>query len=80
MTYYFSEEAVRTRAISRAMDVEAAFRNLCDRSQRFVESIQTTTKTPLATHRRLSLWGEALGEAIEMQVRIPELRENRLIP
>ncbi len=80
MTYYFSDEAVRAKASSRALVVESAFRELCDTNQRFVESIQTTTKTPLATHRRLSLWGEALGEAIDMQLRVPELRDNRLVP
>lgn len=80
MTYYFSDEAVRSKATSHSVQVETAFRNLCDGNQRFVESIQTTTKTPVATHRRLSLWGEALGEAIEMKLRIPELRDNRLIP
>ncbi|CAM5578622.1 DUF262 domain-containing protein [Streptomyces canus] len=80
MTYYFSEKSVRARAFSRAPAVESSFRELCDTNQRFVESIQTTTKTPLATHRRLSLWGEALGGAIEMQLRVPELRDNRLVP
>ncbi|MFG3584246.1 DUF262 domain-containing protein [Streptomyces sp. NPDC047990] len=80
MTYYFSQEEIRSKAALRAPHVESAFRNLCDRNQRFVESIQTTTKTPVATHRRLSLWGEALGDAIEMKLPIPELRENRLIP
>ncbi|MFE3874015.1 DUF262 domain-containing protein [Kitasatospora sp. NPDC059146] len=79
MTYYFSEEAVRTKAAADKKAVEMAFRNLCDTSQRFVESIQTTTKTPVATHRRLSLWGEALGEAIGMKLDTPELRENRLV-
>ncbi|MFJ9583830.1 DUF262 domain-containing protein [Streptomyces acidicola] len=80
MTYYFSDETVRAAALSHKSLVESSFRNLCDTNQRFVESIQTTTKTPIATHRRLSLWGEALGEAIRMRPRIPELRDNRLIP
>jgi hypothetical protein len=80
MTYYFSNEATRSAAISRASDVEQAFRSLCDTNQRFVESIQTTTKTPIATHRRLSLWGEVLSEAIGSKVHIPALRDNRLIP
>ncbi|MFH9425215.1 DUF262 domain-containing protein [Streptomyces sp. NPDC017529] len=80
MTYYFSEDSVRAKIGSHAEAIESAFRGLCDNDQRFVESIQTTTKTPLATYRRLSLWGEALGEAIGIKVRIPELRENRLVP
>jgi hypothetical protein len=79
MTYYFSDESIRTKAVAHASQVEAAFRDLCDSNQRFVESIQTTTKTPLATHRRLSLWGEALSQAIDVRLDIPELRDNRLV-
>ncbi|MFJ2820520.1 DUF262 domain-containing protein [Streptomyces toxytricini] len=80
MTYYFSDASIRDAAVSEAPRVEAAFKGLCDSNQRFVESIQTTTKTPLATYRRLSLWGEALSEAARLDVRIPELHDNRLVP
>ncbi|MFJ4715661.1 DUF262 domain-containing protein [Streptomyces sp. NPDC088785] len=80
MTYYFTDSEVRELAIGRSGSVEAAFRHLCESDQRFVESIQTTTKTPLATHRRLAAWGEALERVIDRSLRIPELRDNRLVP
>ncbi|MFK0148175.1 DUF262 domain-containing protein [Streptomyces griseus] len=79
MAYYFTDEDVRDRAVEQKEEVEAAFKNLCDTNAQFVESIQTTTKTPLATHRRLSLWGEALSAATGMDLQIPELVDNRIV-
>ncbi|PKV85932.1 DUF262 domain-containing protein [Streptomyces sp. TLI_146] len=80
MTYYFTDTEVADLATSMRSDVEHAFRRLCDDNPRFVESIQTTTKTPLATHRRLALWGAALEEAIQTSVRVPQFENNRISP
>ncbi|MEU4964987.1 DUF262 domain-containing protein [Streptomyces smyrnaeus] len=79
MTYYFSDEDIAQRAMERKGAVEACFQALCDGDVRFVESIQTTTKTPSATHRRLSLWGKELEEALEMDIDVPVLQENRIV-
>ncbi|WP_416754920.1 DUF262 domain-containing protein [Streptomyces sp. FW42] len=79
MTYYFSDEGIAQRAVERKDAVEATFQALCDGDSRFVESIQTTTKTPSATHRRLSLWGNELAEALEMDIDVPALQENRIV-
>ncbi|MET7924993.1 DUF262 domain-containing protein [Streptomyces sp. NPDC051453] len=79
MAYYFSNEVVRDLAVANAEAVENAFRELCDSDRRFVESIQTTTKTPLATHRRLASWGEVLEDVLGHKIRLPELRDNRLV-
>ncbi|MFD7668087.1 DUF262 domain-containing protein [Streptomyces sp. NPDC059788] len=78
MTYYFTEESIAKRAVERKGAVEEAFQALCDTNPKFVESIQTTTKTPSATHRRLSLWGQELAEAIETKIGIPTLQNNRI--
>ncbi|MFI8254283.1 DUF262 domain-containing protein [Streptomyces filamentosus] len=78
MTYYFSDEEVAARAIEGREAVVNAFQSLCETSPSFVESIQTTTKTVTATHRRLSMWGEKLAEALEMELQIPQLSENRI--
>lgn len=80
MTYYFCNERIRTRALEVGDEVEAAFRRLCEENSNFVESIQTTTKTPLATHRRLSLWGEALKKVLDVDVPIPAFSDNKIIP
>ncbi|MFE6803951.1 DUF262 domain-containing protein [Streptomyces sp. NPDC057681] len=79
MAYYFSNEVVRELAVANAAGVESAFRELCDSDRRFVESIQTTTKTPLATHRRLASWGSVLEDVLGHKIRTPELRDNRLV-
>ncbi|WP_336054160.1 DUF262 domain-containing protein [Streptomyces sp. CA2R101] len=79
MTYYFSDEDIAQLAVERKGAVEATFQALCDTDPRFVESIQTTTKTPTATHRRLSLWGNELAEALETDIDVPALQENRIV-
>lgn len=79
MTYYFADAEVREATSGREAAVGSAFRNLCDRNTRFVESIQTTTKTAQATHRRLSLWGRELADALDVELQIPTLRENRIV-
>ncbi|MFD8173635.1 DUF262 domain-containing protein [Streptomyces sp. NPDC059709] len=79
MVYYFTDESIAQRAVERKDAVEATFQALCEMNPKFVESIQTTTKTPSATHRRLSLWGQELAEATEMDIDIPTLEENRIV-
>ncbi|MFI9003633.1 DUF262 domain-containing protein [Streptomyces sp. NPDC053541] len=78
MTYYFSHTRISEAALRNKPAVEAAFKRLCDENTRFVESIQTTTKTPLATHRRLSLWGAELESAISVPIPTPRLDNNRI--
>jgi hypothetical protein len=80
MTYYFSDDRILAAASLRAEAVERGFRQLCTDDREFVESIQTTTKTPLATYRRLERWGNALQNVIDVDVRIPELQLNRIVP
>lgn len=78
MTFYFRDEQIRQQAEEKADSVVSAFRDLCIGNPRFVESITTTTKSIPATHGRLQLWGEALGEAIGSDLHPPELEGNRI--
>ncbi|MFF8843142.1 DUF262 domain-containing protein [Streptomyces sp. NPDC015127] len=78
MTYYFANERIAEAATQNRVAVESSFKRLCDGNTRFVESIQTTTKTPLATHRRLSLWGAELESAIGIPVPTPRFDNNRI--
>jgi hypothetical protein len=79
MTFYFSQKTVGAAALQHKDAVETAFKELCENDPRFVESIQTTTKTPLATHRRLALWGRALAKAIGFEPVIPSIDQNRIV-
>ncbi|MFG2403855.1 DUF262 domain-containing protein [Streptomyces brevispora] len=77
MTYYLSNAKIADAALQRKGAVESAFKELCEENRQFVESIQTTTKTPIATSRRLTLWGERLQSAIDEPVITPKFNENR---
>ncbi|WP_103338034.1 DUF262 domain-containing protein [Amycolatopsis sp. CA-126428] len=78
MVHYFGQPAIRDLAVEKATFVENAFKDLCETDIEFVESIQTTTKTPLATHRRLSRWGQKLSTALDVDIRIPTFEDNRI--
>ncbi|MDQ0911218.1 uncharacterized protein with ParB-like and HNH nuclease domain [Streptomyces canus] len=79
MTFYFKKPQVRTLLRGKEEDVKRAFEALCTENVDFNEALQTTTKTPEATHRRLALWGEHLQDIIEHDLNIPELHNNRLV-
>lgn len=79
MVYYFASEEVRTLALDSMLGVKRGFEELCERDHRFVEAIQTTTKTPEATHRRLERWGKVLSTVLDTELDIPELVNNRII-
>jgi hypothetical protein len=78
MTYYFSDKQIREHASEQPQAVESAFRLLCERDSKFVESIQTTTKTTAATYRRLALWGQELSATLGLEIRVPRLVNNRI--
>ncbi|PKN79805.1 MAG: hypothetical protein CVU47_10000 [Chloroflexi bacterium HGW-Chloroflexi-9] len=83
MVYYFRDAGVARRAVRRKGGVKAAFQSLCDDNSSFVQSIQTTTKTALATHTRLSEWGLALERVLEVDLPVPSLegeRVKRIVP
>ncbi|WP_431933324.1 DUF262 domain-containing protein [Nonomuraea jabiensis] len=77
MIYYFSRPEVREAVPAAGENVHRSFEQLCDDNPNFVESIQTTTKTPEATYRRLSMWGAALSGALGKEIKLPEFRDNR---
>ncbi|MFI2033246.1 DUF262 domain-containing protein [Streptomyces bottropensis] len=81
MAFYFTDPSVAAAAaaIERRDRVKAAFQKLCEEDVRFVEAIQTTTKTPLATQRRLAIWGQTLQRVVELPLPIPRLEDNRLL-
>jgi hypothetical protein len=78
MVFFFDDEEVAARAIERAEQVRNAFERLCDRDEEFDLSLQTTTKTIAAVTHRLSAWGRALSRVVEVKLKTPVLRDNRI--
>lgn len=79
MVYYFSIPEVRDLSIQRAREVEEAFKDLSRSDALFVESMQTSTKTIEALHKRLSAWGGALRQALGIEFAVPALGADRVI-
>jgi hypothetical protein len=71
MAYYFANPAVRA-AIHKEQEllIRTAFEELCDNSPKFLQALQTSTKTIHATRQRFHDWGDALsgilGEVVEV--------------
>lgn len=65
MAYYFADPAVRA-AINddNKSAIRTAFEDLCDNKPKFLQALQTSTKTTKATSQRFHDWGDALRNII----------------
>ncbi len=80
MVFYFSDPIIREAARNKKVLVEDAFKNLCSTpGNKFKESVEGNTKNIGETYTRLSLWGKALLEVLDIDFKIPELLENYII-
>ena len=80
MVFYFSDEIIRQAAENNHTAVEDAFKKLCSSPNNgFRAAIEGTTKNIRETYNRLSLWGRALLEVLDVEFNVPELVENRII-
>lgn len=79
MVFYFSDERIRQAAEKNKAAVEDAFKELCSSNSSFREAIEGTTKNIRETHTRLSLWGRALLDVLDVEFNVPELVDNCII-
>ena len=79
MVFYFSDERIRQAAEENKAAVEDAFKDLCSSNSSFREAIEGTTKNIRETHTRLSLWGRALLDVLDVEFNVPELVDNCII-
>jgi hypothetical protein len=79
MVFYFRRPSVARAARDRAGAVVDAYRRISEDDPDFVEAVQSTTKTIGATHGRLAKWGEALSDALDEDLAIPELGDDNRI-
>ena len=79
MTFYFRLPTVAKAAVRRAEQVVEAYNGLSEDDAEFVEAVQSTTKTIVATQRRLAKWGRTLARVTGEELPIPELgSDNRI--
>lgn len=78
MVFYFRHEAVADAATAKAEAVENAYKRLSEDDARFVDAVQSTTKTLSNTQLRLEHWGRVLQEAAGVPLPIPELENRRI--
>lgn len=77
MAYYFADPAVRAAIPDdKQPAIRAAFEDLCDNNAKFLQALQTSTKTTKATSQRFHDWGDALRKVIGAVVREFPLARN----
>jgi len=82
MVFYFSDASIREATKDKHELIKDAFKKLCSTSgNRFRESVEGNTKNINETYTRLSLWGKALSEILDIDFNVPELlaEENRIL-
>lgn len=78
MTYSFSEKSIRDLSKGRERDVEEIFKLLCSKDYEFRNSIESTTKSVGATHKRLSSWIIKLNELLGSNLHVPQIVNGRI--
>lgn len=79
MSLSLSDANVRRLVIGKEALIEDAFKNLCENDNEFRSSIESTTKSVGATHKRLSSWNEVINNKLGANLHIPSLVANRII-
>lgn len=78
LVFYFSDGRIREAALKNPEKVLQAFKALCLESKDFLTSVETTTKSLSATSTRLSLWGNRLSSALNLDFKIPSYDGRRI--
>jgi hypothetical protein len=71
MTYFFADQKIRDRAVTKKAEVEDSFKNLCTHNNDFLSSLEATTKSREANHIRFSVWSKALSEITKLKIQSP---------
>jgi hypothetical protein len=70
--YYFTDDTIRTSALSKKAKVKSAYEALSI-NRAFIKSVETTTKSVDATRTRFLTWGQALAKALGTKVQLPSI-------
>ncbi len=71
---YFADDAISNIVINADARVVESFKQLCSSNEAFRNSIERTTKTPLATNTRHRLWGETLAPLLGLSLDYGQMR------
>ncbi|WP_312839796.1 DUF262 domain-containing protein [Delftia tsuruhatensis] len=79
MTLSMSNENVRNAIVGKERLVEDAFIELCATDISFRSSLETTTKTLAATHKRISTWFSKMSELLGIDLPTFDLLNDRIV-
>lgn len=79
VAFYFASEEVRNKSLENSEAVQKAMDAIWRENTSFVRSLETTTKSITSVYTRLSEWGKALSAAIDMDITVPRLEDNRIL-
>ena len=71
MVYYFSVPDILNEAKNKQTEILQSFKDLCVNDEAFLSSFEHTTKSMDNTFKRLSTWGEALSNILDVSVTVP---------
>jgi len=71
MVFYFSTPAIVSAISGHEVQIKDEFKRLCAEDPKFLQSLETTTKSTTATFTRLLTWGKSLH--LILGIPIPEL-------
>ena len=77
MVYYFSVPAILAEAKEKKNEILDAFKSLCTNDEDFLSSFEHTTKSMDNTFKRLTTWGEALSNILDIEIMVPYFTDNK---
>lgn len=77
MVYYFSNSTIYEAAQSKKAEIKDAFVELCSGDANFLSSFEFSTKNIIPTQYRFRTWGNKLSSILDIQISVPEIRNER---
>jgi len=79
MVYYFSVDEILIESRDKSTEILEAFKNLCMHDAEFLESFEHTTKSMENTFKRLTTWGETLGDILDTTIEVPCYEDKKYL-
>lgn len=76
MVYYFSNSEILEESKLKKDQILESFKNLCKNDPDFITSFEHTTKSIENTFKRITTWGEALADILDVEINVPTIDNN----